>query len=138
MLLLIICILVTIGCFVIFGLWSMEDGVKYITSFFSLVIGSLVGVASIIMIVIAIYNNVTPQADLQAKLQEFNSLRYQMENDIYDNDNDRGKKELYSEVTDWNEMVVRGKLLQNDKWVGIFYPDIYDYLEYIDLEPARK
>ena len=138
MLLLIICILVSIGCFVISGLWSMEDGVKYITSGFTLVIGFFTGVASLVMIVMAIYSNTTPQADLQAKLQEFNSLRYQMENDIYDNDNDCGKKELYSEVTDWNEMVVRGKLLQNDKWVGVFYPDIYDHLEYIDLEPARK
>ena len=138
MLLLIICRLVSIGCFVISGLWSMEDGVKYITSGFSLVIGFFTGVASLVMIVMAIYSNTTPQADLQAKLQEFNSLRYQMENDIYDNDNDCGKKELYSEVTDWNEMVVRGKLLQNDKWVGVFYPDIYDHLEYIDLEPARK
>lgn len=63
------------------------------------------------------------------------SLVYQLENNLYDNDNDLGKKELYSEIQEWNEKLMVGKAMKDDLWLGIYYPDqLYDSLEPITLE----
>ena len=75
-------------------------------------------------------------ADLAQYQQEYKSLTYQLENNVYDNDNDIGKKELYEQVQKWNENLARGKSLQDNFWVGIYYPDIYDQLEFIEYPNA--
>lgn len=69
-----------------------------------------------------------------ASMQEKRAaLVYQLENDIYDNDNDLGKKELYSEITEYNCEVADGKIMQDNIWVYNLYPNIYDELELIEL-----
>ena len=69
-----------------------------------------------------------------ASMQEKRSaLVYQLENDIYDNDNDLGKKELYSEITEYNCDVAEGKIKQDNIWVYNLYSDVYDELELIEF-----
>ena len=69
-----------------------------------------------------------------ASMQEKRSaLVYQLENDIYDNDNDLGKKELYSEITEYNCDVAEGKIKQNNIWVYNLYCNVYDELELIEF-----
>lgn len=69
-----------------------------------------------------------------ASMQEKRAaLVYQLENDIYDNDNDLGKKELYSEITEYNCEIAEGKIMQDNIWVHNLYPNIYDDLELIEL-----
>ena len=61
------------------------------------------------------------------------ALVYQLENDIYDNDNDLGKKELYSEITEYNCDIAEGKIKQDNILVYNLYPDVYDELEFIEF-----
>ena len=69
-----------------------------------------------------------------ASMQEKRSaLVYQLENDLYDNDNDLGKKELYSEITEYNCDVAEGKINQNNIWVYNLYCNVYDELELIEF-----
>lgn len=100
----------------------------------------LVGVAALLAIIaigmgiVILVENSGTDATLEDLKQQGEILEYQLENDLYDNDNDLGKKELYSEIEDYNSTIVKGKAMQNDFWYGIFYPDIYDYLEPIDYK----
>lgn len=61
----------------------------------------------------------------------YESLTYQLENNLYDND--IGKKELMDEIREWNEDLAYCKEIQRNFWVGIYYPNIYNNLEFIPL-----
>ena len=67
---------------------------------------------------------------------ERQSLIYQLENNLYDNNNDLGKKDLYDQITEYNKDVVSGRELHNKFLTACFYPDIYDDLELIEFDEA--
>lgn len=63
----------------------------------------------------------------------YDSLMYQYENCLYDNDNDVGKKELMSEIQSWNEDLAWYKANQRNLWIGIYIPNVYDQFDFIEL-----
>ena len=99
----------------------------------SAIFAFVAGTAAAIMLVIIIANNVGVEAKIEANKQRYDSLVYQAENNMYDNDNDLGKKELVNQIQEWNEYLARGNALQDDFWVGIFYADIYDEFDFIPM-----
>ena len=102
-------------------------------SMLSTIISAIAGVAFVIMLIFVIVNNVGVEANIEVNKQRYESLIYQAENNLYENDNDLGKKELVNQIQEWNEDLARGKALQNDFWVGIFYADIYDEFNFIPM-----
>lgn len=95
---------------------------------------TLVAVATAaIMLTVIIVNNVGAKAKIESNKQRYDSLVYQAENNLYENDNDLGKKEIANQIQEWNEDLARGKALQDDFWVGIFYADIYDEFNFIPM-----
>ena len=102
-------------------------------SMLSSIISVIAGIAFVVMLIVVIVNNVGIDASIEANKQRYESLIYQAENNLYENDNDLGKKELANQIQEWNEDLARKKALQNDFWVGIFYADIYDEFNFIPM-----
>lgn len=101
--------------------------------FLSFVLTFVGGIAATIMLIVIIVNNVGVEAKIESNKQRYDSLVYQAENNLYENYNDLGKKDLANQIQEWNEDLARGKVLQDDFWVGIFYADIYDEFDFIPM-----
>lgn len=102
------------------------------------IIGMLTICIACLVLVFEIVFMLTGNLGISGKIasfeQRYESLVFQLENNLYDNDNDFGKKELYNQIQRWNEDLARGKAMQDDIWLGVFWPDIYDDFEFIELE----
>ena len=91
-------------------------------------------IAAIIMLVVIIVDNTNVDAYVAENQMRYEMLVYQYENDIYDNDNDLGKRDLMEDIQKWNEDLAYNRKAQDDFWVGIFYPNVYDQFEFIELK----
>ena len=105
-----------------------------VISFISIALSALFFIISAVLGVIAISASVGSESYLASMQEKRNALVYQLENDLYDNDNDLGKKELYSEIIEYNRDVAKGKIMQDNIWVYNLYSDVYDDLELIEFD----
>ena len=91
------------------------------------------GFIALVMSIFIIDAHTNLDAKIAKNEQIYNSLVYQLENELYENDNDLGKKELYNQIQEWNKDLAYYQNAQGDFWNGIFYPNIYDQFKYITL-----
>ena len=96
-----------------------------------IIMSIILGVVFLVMSGCMIADYACKDVTIETNKQIYNSLTYQLENNLYDNDNDIGKKELYNQVQEWNTDLAKRKRLQRNFWVGIFYPNIYDNFDFI-------
>lgn len=133
MLILVICFVLSILFTILAVIFSDEYDFRECMSYVCGLLAIIGWIVFIIIIIAAIFANVGAEGEIAANTQLYNSLVYQLEHNLYDNDNDIGKQELYEKVTKWNTDLARGKVMQHDLWVGIFYPNIYDKFSFIEL-----
>ena len=91
-------------------------------------------IVSFVMLVVIIVKNTNVDAYVAENQMRYEMLVYQYENDIYDNDNDLGKRDLMEDIQEWNENLAYYRKAQDDFWVGIFHPNVYDQFEFIELK----
>lgn len=99
-----------------------------------LMIASIGFIVAIIMLIVIIVKNTNVDAYVAENQMRYEMLVYQYENDIYDNDNDLGKRDLMEDIQEWNEDLAYYRKAQDDFWVGIFHPNVYDQFEFIELK----
>ena len=109
------------------NLWDVITSISIVLTVLFFIISAVLGV-------IAISASVGSESYLASMQEKRNVLVYQLENDLYDNDNDLGKKELYSEIIEYNCDVAKGKIMQDNIWVYNLYSDVYDDLELIEFD----
>ena len=96
---------------------------------------SVIGIFGISVSIAVLANNYIGIDGYIAQMNtRYEILVYQYENDIYDNDNDLGKRELMVDIQKWNEDLSSRRERQRDFWIGIYIPNIYDQFEYIELK----
>lgn len=90
--------------------------------------------AVVISLFIIIGNNICADAFVDRMHVRYDTLVYQYENDIYDNDNDLGMRELMVNIQDWNEDLSYRQSLQDNIWLDIYDVDVYDQFKPIELK----
>ena len=96
---------------------------------------SVIGIFGIIASVVVLAINYIGIDGYIARMNtRYETLVYQYENDIYDNGNDLGKRELMVDIQNWNEDLSSRRERQRDFWIGIYIPNIYDQFEFIELK----
>lgn len=78
------------------------------------------------------------EAELAILRERENALVYKVESGACRDDFGLLNKSVIDEIQEWNETIVKNKKLQNNFWLGIFYPDIYDEFETIDYTKYKK
>ena len=114
--------------------WIDEFGVKFAVAIISGVMTVICLIVAIVLSLGAIFGHITARGYIAENEQRYDSLVYQLENNLYDNDNDLGKKELYNQIQSWNEDLAYYKAVQRDFWLGFLYPNIYDEFRFIELK----
>lgn len=102
------------------------------------IMASLVSIIMVITLVVSLCAfgcyNINVDGMIAADQKRYESLVYQYENDMYDNDNDLGKYELMQRIEDWNKELASYRAAQDDFWIGIYIPNIYDQYKFIELK----
>ena len=129
-------ILFVIGVACIVSGWWMYENTKYDTEWLNM-LGWVIAIVAAIAVIICTAIMISSYAGVDAKVAEnheiYKSLTYQLQNDFYDNDNDLGKKELYNQIQEWNMDLAYYQNIQDNFWLGIFYPDVFDQFEFIEM-----
>lgn len=80
-----------------------------------------------------LYHNVNTNAYIAKMQTRYDMLVYRYENGIYDNDNDLGKRNLIVDIKKWNKDLSYYQNAQDNFWIGIYIPNIYDQFKFISL-----
>lgn len=138
MLIFVIILLLIVASFILYvwndkRRWS-SDTIDFI-SFCSAAIGI---VSFVVMLITCFCINVEADAEYYSNIQRREALVYQLENNMYSNDNEVGKFELYVQVKEFNEDLAKGKAMYNNVWVGCLFPDFYEKIDYIPFEVSSE
>ena len=104
----------------------------YIIVDVSEVISIVLGVVILFMTVAICIGNFGADAKVAKYKERYDSLVYQYENEIYCDDN--VVYDLLTDIREYNEDLTYHQEIQDDFWIGIFYPNIFDQFELIELD----
>ena len=150
-----VCFLIIVGIvMVILGnkCWNRPDVRKnlkdYLNHFFYYNDDSLCSIGSAVIIIagiiflIMIFGIIDTYSGLDAyiaqKNETYKAICFKVESEYARDEFGLLNKEIVDEVQTWNETIAYKKEIQDNFWVGIFYPNIYDEFELIDLDEFQN
>ena len=92
------------------------------------------GFIMIIMITILCCMYIGIDARVKQSKETFDAITYKVESGVCRDEFGLLNKEVIDEIQSWNESIIYNQKMQNDFWVGVFYPNVYDQFETIDYE----
>ena len=102
-----------------------------------LIIGAITLILAVILGICVVSTQIDEAAAFESDKQLYESLCYQAENSIYENDNDLGKADLMQKITDWNRDLAKHRVYMHNFWISNLYYGYYDQLEFIPLDIVK-
>lgn len=98
------------------------------------IISVISGFVALIMLIFIIISHTNVEAKLEKNREIYDAITYKMESTTCRDEFGFLSKEVIDEVQEWNKDVRYYQSAQDDFWVGIFYPNVFDQFETIDYE----
>ena len=111
-------------------LYDNDDTLKFIGGITTFISGFIM----IIMITILCCMYIDIDARVEQSKETFDAITYKVESGACRDEFGLLNKEVIDEIQSWNESVIYNHKMQNDFWVGVFFPNVYDQFETIDYE----
>ena len=111
-------------------LYDNDDTLKFIGGITTFISGFIM----IIMITILCCMYIGIDARVEQSKETFDAITYKVESGACRDEFGLLNKEVIDEIQSWNESIIYNQKMQNDFWVGVFYPNAYDQFETIDYE----
>lgn len=105
---------------------------------FGEILVGLSGFATFISLIIIIAQYSTIDSYMESNRETYKAITYKVESDACRDEFGLLNKEVLDEVQEWNEDVRFYHNIQDNFWVGIFYPNVFDEFETIDYENFGK
>ena len=84
------------------------------------------------MIIILCCQHMGVDGMVEKNLEIYDAIEYKVTSGVCRDEFGLLSKEVIDEVQDWNKDVRYYKAVQDDFWIGIFYPNVFDQFETID------
>lgn len=101
-------------------------------------LGELVTALSCLMIIISllviIAQYTTMDSYLERNREQYKAITYKIESDVCRDEFGLINKEVIDEIQKWNKDVRFYQNIQDNFWLGIYYPNVFDEFETIDYE----
>ena len=72
-------------------------------------------------------------AQIASDTVRYEHLKAQYESNAYESTNKIAQYNLLQKICDWNQELAKNQKLTHDFWIGIFMPDYYDDLKFIEV-----
>ena len=94
--------------------------------------------ATIISLVVIVGEYSTMDAYLEQNREEYKAITYKMKSNACRDEFGLLNKEVIDEIQEWNKDVRFYQDIQDNFWLGIYYPNVFDEFETIDYERFEK
>ena len=111
-------------------LYDNDEILKLIGGIITFISGFVIAV----MLVVLPCMYIGIDARVEQLKENYKAITYKVESGACRDEFGLLNKEVIDEIQSWNKSVIYNQKMQNDFWVGIFYPDVYDQFKTIDYE----
>ena len=105
---------------------------------FGYFISIISGLAVIISLFIIIGEYTTMDSYLEKTREQYKAITYKIESNACRDEFGLLNKEVIDEIQEWNKDIRYYQNIQDDFWLGIYYPNIFDEFKTIDYESFEK
>ena len=105
---------------------------------FGYFISIISGLAVIISLFLIIGEYTTMDSYLEKTREQYKAITYKIESDACRDEFGLLNKEVIDEIQEWNKDVRFYQNIQDNFWLGIYYPNVFDEFETIDYESFEK
>lgn len=94
--------------------------------------------ATIVSLIVIVGEYSTMDAYLEQNREEYKAITYKMESNACRDEFGLLNKEVIDEIQEWNKDIRFYQDIQDNFWLGIYYPNVFDEFETIDYERIEK